>query len=100
MTQEQAHTLSQSPGQTLLATIFRYYRAADFCYVSSVHDGMDLVAKEFVAARTDEQGVLVLSRSTGAAPELTEALIVNPCSMCTASTDSHVAMEKNSDEPA
>jgi trehalose 6-phosphate synthase len=59
-------------------TVFRYYRAADVCYVSSLHDGMNLVAKEFVAARDDERGVLVLSQFTGAARELTEALIVNP----------------------
>jgi trehalose 6-phosphate synthase len=59
-------------------TVFRYYRAADACYVSSLHDGMNLVAKEFVAAREDEQGVLVLSQFTGAARELAEALIVNP----------------------
>jgi len=59
-------------------TVFRYYRAADVCYVSSLHDGMNLVAKEFVAAREDERGVLVLSEFTGAAKELTEALIVNP----------------------
>jgi trehalose 6-phosphate synthase len=58
--------------------VFRYYRAADLCYVSSLHDGMNLVAKEFVAAREDEGGVLVLSQFTGAARELTEALIVNP----------------------
>jgi trehalose 6-phosphate synthase len=59
-------------------TVFRYYRAADVCYVSSLHDGMNLVAKEFVAAREDERGVLILSQFTGAARELTEALIVNP----------------------
>ncbi|HEX3879615.1 MAG TPA: trehalose-6-phosphate synthase [Bryobacteraceae bacterium] len=58
--------------------VFRYFRAADLCYVSSLHDGMNLVAKEFVAARTDLKGVLVLSEFTGAARELTEALIVNP----------------------
>ncbi len=58
--------------------IFRYYRAADLCYVSSLHDGMNLVAKEFVSARDDERGVLVLSRFTGAARELPEALLVNP----------------------
>ncbi|HET8705048.1 MAG TPA: trehalose-6-phosphate synthase [Pseudomonadales bacterium] len=56
----------------------KYYRAARFCYVSSLHDGMNLVAKEFIAARDDERGVLVLSQFTGAARELTEALIVNP----------------------
>jgi trehalose 6-phosphate synthase len=58
--------------------VFRFYRAADLCYVSSLHDGMNLVAKEFVAARDDEAGVLVLSQLTGAARELTEALVVNP----------------------
>ncbi len=60
------------------SAVFRFLRAADVCYVSSLHDGMNLVAKEFVAARDDERGVLVLSRFTGAAAELTEALIVNP----------------------
>jgi trehalose 6-phosphate synthase len=58
--------------------VFRFYRAADVCYVSSLHDGMNLIAKEFVAARTDLRGVLVLSEFTGAARELNEALIVNP----------------------
>ena len=58
--------------------INRYYRAADVCMVTSLHDGMNLVAKEFVAARDDERGVLVLSQFTGAAHELHEALIVNP----------------------
>ncbi|MDP2340425.1 MAG: trehalose-6-phosphate synthase [Deltaproteobacteria bacterium] len=58
--------------------VFRYMRAANVCYVSSLHDGMNLVAKEFIAARTDERGVLVLSEFAGAARELTEALIVNP----------------------
>jgi alpha,alpha-trehalose-phosphate synthase [UDP-forming] len=54
------------------------YRAADVCLVTSLHDGMNLVSKEFVAARNDEQGVLILSRFAGAARELTEALVVNP----------------------
>jgi alpha,alpha-trehalose-phosphate synthase [UDP-forming] len=56
----------------------KYYRAADVCMVTSLHDGMNLVAKEFLAARDDEQGVLILSRFTGAARELNDALIVNP----------------------
>ena len=56
----------------------RYYRAADACLVTSLHDGMNLVAKEFIAARDDDRGVLVLSQFTGAARELHEALIVNP----------------------
>jgi alpha,alpha-trehalose-phosphate synthase [UDP-forming] len=55
-----------------------FYRAADVCLVTSLHDGMNLVCKEFVAARDDERGVLILSRFAGAAREMTEALIVNP----------------------
>ncbi|MFM2449283.1 MAG: hypothetical protein RIS44_1733 [Pseudomonadota bacterium] len=54
------------------------FRAAHMCLVTSLHDGMNLVCKEFVAARDDEQGVLILSRFAGAAREMTEALIVNP----------------------
>jgi len=56
----------------------KLYRAADVCLVTSLHDGMNLVSKEFIAARDDEQGVLILSRFAGAARELSEALIVNP----------------------
>ena len=56
----------------------RLYRAADVCMVTSLHDGMNLVCKEFVASRDDERGVLILSRFAGAARELQEALIVNP----------------------
>ena len=55
-----------------------YYRAADLCLVTSLHDGMNLVAKEFIAARQDERGVLILSCFTGAARELRDALQVNP----------------------
>jgi trehalose 6-phosphate synthase len=54
------------------------FRAADVCMVTSLHDGMNLVCKEFVAARDDERGVLILSSFAGAAREMTEALIVNP----------------------
>jgi trehalose-6-phosphate synthase len=54
------------------------FRASDVCVVTSLHDGMNLVCKEFVAARDDEQGVLILSRFAGAAREMPEALIVNP----------------------
>ena len=54
------------------------YRLAHFCVVSSLADGMNLVAKEFVASRDDEDGVLVLSALAGAAEELREALIINP----------------------
>ena len=58
--------------------IYEYYRAAELCMVTSLHDGMNLVAKEFVSSRDDERGVLILSQFTGAARELPEALIVNP----------------------
>ena len=60
------------------AEIQPYYREADFCMVTSLHDGMNLVAKEFVASRSDEQGVLILSRFTGASHELPDALVINP----------------------
>jgi len=56
----------------------RFYRATNVCMVTSLHDGMNLVAKEYIASRDDERGVLVLSQFTGAAHELYEALIVNP----------------------
>jgi trehalose 6-phosphate synthase len=59
----------------LLAAV---YRAADLCLVSSLQDGMNLVAKEFVACQLDERGVLVLSRFTGAAEEIDGALLINP----------------------
>ncbi len=79
-------------------TVFRFYRAADVCYVSSLHDGMNLVAKEFVAAREDERGVLVLSHFTGAARELTEALIVNPYDLEEASVALARALSMPADE--
>jgi trehalose 6-phosphate synthase len=75
-----------------------FYRAANICYVSSLHDGMNLVAKEFVAARDDEHGVLVLSQFAGAARELTEALIVNPYDMEKVSTALDYAARMSSDE--
>ena len=55
-----------------------YYKASDLCMVTSLHDGMNLVAKEFVAARDDDDGVLILSQFTGASRELKDAVIVNP----------------------
>jgi len=55
-----------------------FYRAADFCLVTSLHDGMNLVAKEYVAARDDDRGVLILSRFAGASRELQHALLINP----------------------
>jgi trehalose 6-phosphate synthase len=61
-----------------IASLVALYRLAHFCIVSSLHDGMNLVAKEFVASRDDEDGVLVLSALAGAAQELQDALIINP----------------------
>lgn len=58
--------------------IYPLYRAANFCLVTSLHDGMNLVAKEFVASRDDEKGVLILSQFAGASKELRDAIIVNP----------------------
>lgn len=80
--------------------IFRYLRAANLCYVSSLHDGMNLVAKEFAAARDDERGVLLLSRFTGAARELTEALIVNPYDLEEASAAIATALAMPAEEQA
>lgn len=60
------------------ARLNAFRRLSHFCVVSSLHDGMNLVGKEFVAARGDNDGVLILSRFTGAARELTDALLVNP----------------------
>jgi trehalose 6-phosphate synthase len=65
-------------GALELSSLVALYRLAHFCIVSSLHDGMNLVAKEFVAARDDEDGVLVLSRLAGAAQELQDALLINP----------------------
>ncbi|HPT39071.1 MAG TPA: trehalose-6-phosphate synthase [Candidatus Omnitrophota bacterium] len=58
-----------------------YYRLGDICIVSSLHDGMNLVAKEYVAEKDDLSGVLILSQFTGAARELTDAILVNPYSI-------------------
>lgn len=76
--------------------VYEYYRAADLCFVSSLHDGMNLVAKEFIASRDDELGVLILSQFTGAARELPEALIVNPydTDQCAAALQVALEMEK------
>lgn len=78
--------------------ILPYYRAADLCLVTSLHDGMNLVAKEFVAARDDEQGALVLSQFTGASRELRDALIVNPYDTEQVSDAIRLALEMDSDD--
>ena len=76
----------------------RWYRLADICLVTSLHDGMNLVAKEFVAARDDEDGVLVLSKFTGAAVELRDALIVNPYDIAEVSEAIHRGLDMPREE--
>jgi trehalose 6-phosphate synthase len=78
--------------------ILPYYRASDVCLVTSLHDGMNLVAKEFVAARADGQAVLVLSRFAGASHELTDALIINPYDTESLADAIYRALEMPSDE--
>ncbi len=72
--------------------VYEYYRASELCFVTSLHDGMNLVAKEFIAARDDEQGVLILSQFTGAAQELPEALVVNPYDIDQCAAALHMAL--------
>jgi trehalose 6-phosphate synthase len=78
--------------------VARWYRAADVCLVTSLHDGMNLVAKEYVAAREDEDGVLVLSKFTGAAVELRDALVVNPYDTGGVAEAIHEGLEMNRGE--
>jgi trehalose 6-phosphate synthase len=73
----------------------RFYRAADLCLVTSLHDGMNLVAKEYLAARHDGDGVLVLSRFTGAARELKDALLINPYDTEQVSEAIHAGLRMN-----
>jgi trehalose 6-phosphate synthase len=79
-------------------TLYALYRTAAACVVSSLHDGMNLVAKEFVAARTDGRGVLILSRFTGAAREQTEALLINPYAVDDFAEALHAALSMPEDE--
>jgi len=80
--------------------ITRYYRAASVCLVTSLHDGMNLVAKEFVASRPDDRGVLILSTFAGAALELSDALLVNPYDIMQLSEAIHSALEMPETEQA
>jgi trehalose 6-phosphate synthase len=73
--------------------IDRLYKLADLCLVTSLHDGMNLVAKEFLAARADEEGMLILSRFAGAANELRDALIINPYASDEIADAIHFAIE-------
>jgi trehalose 6-phosphate synthase len=75
-----------------------YYRAADLCLVTSLHDGMNLVAKEFVASRDDEEGALILSQFTGASRELRDALVVNPYDAEQIADAIHMALQMGLDE--
>jgi len=78
--------------------ILPFYRAADLCLVTSLHDGMNLVAKEFLVARHDERGVLILSQFTGAARELRDALLVNPYDTDQTAEAIRVALEMEPEE--
>ena len=80
--------------------ISRFYHAASLCMVTSLHDGMNLVAKEFVASRDDEHGVLILSTFAGAALELTDALLVNPYDVQQTAAAILRALEMPDDEQA
>lgn len=75
-----------------------FYRSVDLCLVTSLHDGMNLVAKEFLAARRDERGVLILSQFTGAARELRDALLVNPYDTDQTAEAIRVALEMEPEE--
>ncbi len=79
-------------------SVYEHHRAADLCFVSSLHDGMNLVAKEFVAARDDERGVLILSQFAGASRELPEALIVNPYDADECASALHIALSMSAEE--
>ena len=78
--------------------IARFFRAASLCMVTSLHDGMNLVAKEFVASREDERGTLILSTFTGAARELSDALLVNPYDVSQLADSIHRALEMSEEE--
>jgi trehalose 6-phosphate synthase len=84
------HLLKQHYEMTEMIAL---HRLARFCVVSSLHDGMNLVAKEFVASRCDLQGALILSRFTGAHRELTDALEINPFAVHEMSEAMRVALE-------
>jgi len=78
--------------------IWAYYRHADFCMVTSLHDGMNLVAKEFVSVRDDEDGVLILSQFAGASHELLDALIVNPYDLAGMAESIRTALEMSPED--
>jgi trehalose-6-phosphate synthase len=75
-----------------------FYSSADFCMVTSLHDGMNLVAKEFIASRSDSDGTLILSRFAGAAGELQGALIINPYDIERSADAIKLALEMTAEE--
>jgi alpha,alpha-trehalose-phosphate synthase [UDP-forming] len=89
------HFLKQQHGPMEMMAL---HRLADFCVVSSLDDGMNLVAKEFIASRTDEDGVLILSQFTGAARELNQALLFNPFAVNELAEAMHQALNMLEDE--
>jgi len=78
--------------------IWPFYRYADFCMVTSLHDGMNLVAKEFVSVREDDDGVLILSQFAGASSELRDAVLVNPYDLDATAEAIRLAVEMPPDE--
>jgi trehalose-6-phosphate synthase len=80
------------------AEMIALHQMADFCIVSSLHDGMNLIAKEFVASRIDEDGVLILSKFAGAAQELKDALQINPFSIEEGADACHTALQMQPEE--
>lgn len=78
--------------------IIPFYKIANFCIVNSLHDGMNLVAKEFIASRDDEDGVLILSQFTGASRELKDAIIVNPYDIENMADATYMAITMPEDE--
>jgi trehalose 6-phosphate synthase len=78
--------------------INRFYKIADICMVTSLHDGMNLVAKEYVVTRDDEDGILILSQFTGASRELKDAIIVNPYDAEEMANAIHTSLTMNSSE--
>jgi alpha,alpha-trehalose-phosphate synthase [UDP-forming] len=87
--------VNENVDSDLLAAV---YRAGDLCLVSSLQDGLNLVAKEFVACQVDERGVLVLSRFTGAAEEIDGALLINPFNLDGFASCVRTALEMGRDE--
>jgi trehalose-6-phosphate synthase len=87
--------INENVDADLLAAV---YRAGDLCIVSSLQDGMNLVAKEFVACQLEERGVLILSRFTGSAEEIDGAVLINPFNIDGFVEGIRTALEMSPDE--